>query len=351
MKTRRFARTALLLLLLWFSMTATVYANAGLGLFFPGIIHLLLGNIVIGLIEAFFVQKVLKVKASYGVIIAGNYASTFVGYVIIAMGGVATGIEYTADVLKALSVLFAASVIIEWPFFAWAVKEKISDFPERAIKRTFHAQCVSYAILVPFYFLTPRLEGSGIPRSERVTGGIENLAAEAFQYRIRSDGAGGGGGSYDGFSIPASMSVTEFERYGAIVTKDSIVFVAMNVEGTKPLANVVLDSRGNLHSWEYTFDPVDVPFGEYVSSDLKKLADAAHEYRTRPIAQSGGGGSYDGFSAPNELSITRYRRYAATIFRDSIAIVAMHLHSTKAIVSVVLDSTGSLRSWKWKEMD
>src|SRR5437867_7065193 len=50
---------------------------------------------------------------------------------------------------------------------------------------------------------------------------MNNLAATAYQYRIRPTTMGGGGGdSYEGFKIPKSMMSTDFATFSATATRD-----------------------------------------------------------------------------------------------------------------------------------
>ena len=61
-------------------MMHTVHANTGSGMAFGGIIQLLIGNFIIGFVEAFFVRKVFKIAVSYWIIVLANYVSMIVGY-------------------------------------------------------------------------------------------------------------------------------------------------------------------------------------------------------------------------------------------------------------------------------
>ena len=54
----------------------------------------------------------------------------------------------------------------------------------------------------------------------------------------------GGAGSYEGFAIPEKYVVTEFGRYAARVTRDSIVFTAVSVKDSGLTLTVVADSVG-----------------------------------------------------------------------------------------------------------
>jgi hypothetical protein len=442
MNTPRFSRNVLFILVLSSLIATTAYANAGTGFFFPGIVHVLIGNVIIGLIEAFFIRKVFKVSAKYGIIILGNYVSSIIGYIVTLIAFSDIDLLSVSVLPKSLTLWFIASVLLEWPFFAWAVKERMFGFSKSSFKYTFYAQCVSYAILVPYHFLT--FDQGLLSASMYIEDDLNALAANASMFRARGHVYGGGGGSYGGFaipetyptdlgrftatsskdsivfivmniestrtrvsvvldssarlhswkygiepgdesyrknvtyflnrlaeiafdyrmrpflvrggpevytgySIPGRLSVTERGEYSAtIVSRDSIVFVAMDRGRTRTIAGAVLDSAGKLHSWEYRLEPRDIPYSEVETADLNNFAGLAYQYRIRPLSMGGGGGSYDGFSLPEKLSITRNNRYSATVSRDSVLFEAMNIKSSRPTVSVVLDSTGRLNSWIWK---
>lgn len=257
METPRFVQRVVLILVFLFLMTSVVLANAGSPLLFPvAVLHLVIGNIVIGVIEAFFVQATFKVRVRYGVIVLGNYVSMAVGLIVIGGFHVHIVPAYDFDYISSVPimlpiVLFAASVFVEWPFFARAVNVEMQTFSKRSFKYSFYAQCVSYAIIIPFYFVVAVFEGGGITPRDLVDLDLNNLAAQAYQYRIRPHSMHGGEGSYEGFSIPQKLSVTENARYSATVSKDSIVLVAMSLERTETIVTVVVDSTGRLIPWKW----------------------------------------------------------------------------------------------------
>lgn len=82
---------------------------------------------------------------------------------------------------------------------------------------------------------------------------LGNLAAAAYQYRIRPDSMGGGGGSYEGFVIPARMSRNENGIYTAtVVHADTIQFSAKWVGDSTATITASLDADGRLSAWTYT---------------------------------------------------------------------------------------------------
>lgn len=83
---------------------------------------------------------------------------------------------------------------------------------------------------------------------------LNNLAAQAYQYRIRPSSMGGGQGKYDGFTIPTKMSANENATYVPTVTTDAITIVATSGQNTTNTVTVVINSDGKLGSWSYAGD-------------------------------------------------------------------------------------------------
>ena len=351
MKTHRFSRTVLFLPVLLCFMTETARANVGSGLLFPAIIHLLFLNVVIGVIEAFVVRKAFKKSPRVGIIILANYVSAFLGYVVVGLGGSVVGFHDTSKIATTMAVLFVASVLVEWPFFAWALNERMWSFSRTTFKCTFWAQCVSYALMIPYYFISTvffmMMEGTGPPSSNvLVTMDAYNLSGSAYQYRLRLREIGGGGGSYRGFSIPERLWVQKFGRFEAVTSRDSIVFVARDSTGTRNLVHVVLDSTGKLHSWEYAYKPDDVQFREQMNRSFNYLAELAHHYRMRPLMKPGKG-SYAAYSIPERMDLNKQWRWSSDVSEDSILFVARDAASARTILSVVVDSSDNLHSWEY----
>jgi hypothetical protein len=80
---------------------------------------------------------------------------------------------------------------------------------------------------------------------------LNNIAALAFQYRIRPTSMGGGGNSYRNFTIPVRMAYTDYATYSAVAKKDSIQFVACLVSDPKSGIVVSIDPDARLCNWKY----------------------------------------------------------------------------------------------------
>jgi hypothetical protein len=334
-------------------MTETARANVGSGLLFPAIIHLIFLNVIIGLIEAFVVRKAFKKSPRAGIIILANYVSAILGYVVLNLAGLVMGANDVSKIAMAMAVLFVASVLVEWPFFSWALKEGMWSFSRTTFKCTFWAQCVSYALMIPYYFLSTAffqiMTGTAPPLFPSIfflTQDANNLGASAYQFRLTVRVVGGGGGSYNGFSIPERLSVNKSGHYEATTSRDSIVFVVKDSTSTRKFVRVVLDSTGKLHSWVYTYEPDEIPSSEYVTRSINNLAELAYGYRMRPL-MSPGRGSYATYSIPEKMVVNEYWRWSATVSEDSIVFVAKDTASARTLLSVVQDSAYNLHSWEY----
>jgi hypothetical protein len=86
---------------------------------------------------------------------------------------------------------------------------------------------------------------------------LNNLAAQAYQHRIRPASMGGGNGKYDDskggtkFSIPSKMSANENATYAATVAADAVTIVATSAQDANNKVTVVIDANGKLGSWTY----------------------------------------------------------------------------------------------------
>jgi hypothetical protein len=84
---------------------------------------------------------------------------------------------------------------------------------------------------------------------------LNNLAAQAYQFRIRPTSMGGGQGDYTTFSIPIKMRTNENGTY-AITTPgaDVIGITATSAQNSSNYITVNIDSDGHLTGWSYYGD-------------------------------------------------------------------------------------------------
>ena len=81
---------------------------------------------------------------------------------------------------------------------------------------------------------------------------LNNLAANAYQYRIRPTTMGGGGGGYTGYAIPTKLATNENATYAAgSISATSITFTGTSGQGYGTVI-AVLDSTGKLGTFSGT---------------------------------------------------------------------------------------------------
>ena len=95
---------------------------------------------------------------------------------------------------------------------------------------------------------------SGSVQSNRdgIINDLNNLAANAYQYRIRPTTMGGGGGSYANYTIPTKLQSNENGTYAtSAVSAASISFTATSGQGYGTVT-ADLDSTGKLSNFAGT---------------------------------------------------------------------------------------------------
>ncbi len=83
---------------------------------------------------------------------------------------------------------------------------------------------------------------------------MNNLAANAYQFRIRPTTMGGGGGSYtggNGFAIPTKLQSNDNGTYTRTNAAQAVTFVGTSGQGYGTVT-AVCDSTGRLGSFTYT---------------------------------------------------------------------------------------------------
>jgi type II secretory pathway pseudopilin PulG len=110
---------------------------------------------------------------------------------------------------------------------------------------------VGIAIAVGLGMFTAQSVGSN---KDAIIADFTNLAANAYQYRIRSVAMGGGGGStYMGYTIPTSLSDNENATYTVITTDaSSITFKGISKQDPNNLIEGKYGPEGKL-SGVFTF--------------------------------------------------------------------------------------------------
>jgi len=83
---------------------------------------------------------------------------------------------------------------------------------------------------------------------------LNNLAAQAYQFRIRPTSMGGGQGDYTTFSIPVKMRTNENGTYSNANTANDITITAISAQNASNYITVTIDSDGHLTGWSYYGD-------------------------------------------------------------------------------------------------
>ena len=106
--------------------------------------------------------------------------------------------------------------------------------------------------------------GSVQSNKDAIVNDLNNLAANAYQHKIRPSSMGGGAGSYDGTTVtpnatpwivPTKLDTTEngvYTRSGISATTVTILATSSSYPGATVTATV--DLNGKLGTWVYTGD-------------------------------------------------------------------------------------------------
>jgi hypothetical protein len=143
------------------NVAGSAHANSGSPLLIATQTHLFIGNILIGIVEGFFISWAFgtRRKESILVMIVANFVSMILGVLAILplsasfvsslYGGYS--IYNKAQVSCCLAVLsFPLTILIEWPFCFCILYGKVSA-RWRSFQACSLAQTLSYTLLIPFY--------------------------------------------------------------------------------------------------------------------------------------------------------------------------------------------------------
>ena len=98
---------------------------------------------------------------------------------------------------------------------------------------------------------------SGSVQSNRdgIINDLNNLAANAYQFRIRPTTMGGGGGAYTGYVVPQKLQTNSNGSYTTTaVAAASITLKGTSTQNATNTVTCVLDSTGALKSFTYAGD-------------------------------------------------------------------------------------------------
>ena len=92
---------------------------------------------------------------------------------------------------------------------------------------------------------------------DAITNDLNNLAANAYQYRIRPSSMGGGSNSYTGYSIPSKLRTNENASYTIVSNSgNGIVLMGTSIQnpGNTGSVKIGTDGRSVSGGWSYNGD-------------------------------------------------------------------------------------------------
>lgn len=82
---------------------------------------------------------------------------------------------------------------------------------------------------------------------------LNNIAANAYQYRIRPASLGGGAQTYTNYTIPSKLAINENGTYKTTnVTADQINITAISASDSNNTVTAVIDNTGRLTTLAFT---------------------------------------------------------------------------------------------------
>ena len=109
---------------------------------------------------------------------------------------------------------------------------------------------VGIAIAIGLFLFSGKSVSSN---KDAIINDLMNLGQHAYRYKLRPEPLGGGGRSYVGFTLPASLATNENASYSTTATPTSITFQAVSKFGYGTVT-AILDSDGAMGNHTYTGD-------------------------------------------------------------------------------------------------
>lgn len=143
-----------------FAIPAIAHADAGTPLMWAAFWHLTIGNLMIGIGEAYLIARLFRPQRRLVVpkMILANYASMLGGMFLIPLIYIMVVNEHnnlllfqlTKTVLARIFLTFVLTCLIEWPFCYWIFRDDSKRF-KKSLLADLAAQSASYLLLIPFY--------------------------------------------------------------------------------------------------------------------------------------------------------------------------------------------------------
>jgi hypothetical protein len=148
---------------------SVVFANAGSPMMWFGLLHILILNAFIGIVESAIINKFGLKNKAWKIIIA-NYISMFIGLYYIAPyfskafgnsdfwgGNTSYGDYELTGFVAGMVMSYFATLLIEYPFSFWALKDK--DNTAKFTKAFLTANTITNVVMFLIYFLIIRSGG------------------------------------------------------------------------------------------------------------------------------------------------------------------------------------------------
>jgi len=140
------------------SFPASAHADAGTPLIWAGMLHLTIGNALIGIGEGLLIARLFKLPKGKCLLllIPANYFSTWVGGVLIEQ----KLIDHLPITLNngwtwfwiLVVVTYSMTLVLEWPFIAWCFRGD-EEWKPKSIKATLISQTASYVVIFGWYWI------------------------------------------------------------------------------------------------------------------------------------------------------------------------------------------------------
>jgi hypothetical protein len=128
------------------------------------LLHLIVGNLLIGVIETIYLQARFSLKANMILIIAGNYVSMLCGFVVASYltklfgfenfnGDTSNVKDYHIALVLGIFISFLVTLIVELPFYKWAIKNSSWKF---AFQKEIEPNILTnILVLIVYFFIRP----------------------------------------------------------------------------------------------------------------------------------------------------------------------------------------------------
>lgn len=207
-------------------------------------------------------------------------------------------------------------------------------------------------------FAEPLRERTGVSNRDAIINDLNNLAAQAYQYRIRPSSMGGGQGSYAGFKIPARMASNGNGTYETLIVEPNLVRFRATSGAVNGTVESSIDRDGRLSDWKYSGAFAESPKSKEVTSPITANRDAlinqmnniaayCYQYRIRPTSMGGGQGAYAGVKLPEKLATSEDGTFSLTeIDANALKIEAIS-KKVKGSITTMLDANGRMGYWTY----